>query len=263
MSTNLDDIAYRAQQQPAVRFTALAHHLTEEFLEETWQMLNAHGAPGLSGETMAAYARVRRFRIAKLVERLKAHAYRVPPIRRVYIPKPGQPQKQRPLGIPEVEDRLLQAAVSRLLTPIYEADFRDSSYGFRPGRSPHDALRAVEQTVMRRPIREVFEADIRGFFDHIQHDWLMKMLALRIGDPGILRLIQKWLRAPIVEPDGRHVRPTEGTPQGGPISPLLGNIYLHYALDLWFEKVVQPACVGKAYLVRFADDCAPRRRQAC
>ena len=151
MSTNLDDIAYRAQQQPAVRFTALAHHLTEEFLEETWQMLNAHGAPGLSGETMAAYARVRRFRIAKLVERLKAHAYRVPPIRRVYIPKPGQPQKLRPLGIPEVEDRLLQAAVSRLLTPIYEADFRDSSYGFRPGRSPHDALRAVEQTVMRRP----------------------------------------------------------------------------------------------------------------
>ncbi len=169
MSTHLDDIACRAQQQPAARFTALAHHLTEEFLEETWQMLNVHGAPGLSGETMEAYARVRRFRIAKLVEGLKAHAYRVPPIRRVYIPKPGQPQKQRPFGIPEVEDRLLQAAVSRLLTPIYEADFRDSSYGFRPGRSPHDTLRAVEQTVMRRPIRQVFEADILGFFDHLQY----------------------------------------------------------------------------------------------
>lgn len=254
MSTKLDEIAYRAQQHPTARFTALAHHLTAEFLEETWQQMNQQGAPGLSGETMADYAAVRHERIPALVATLKAGAYRVPPIRRVYIPKPGQPTKQRPLGIPEVEDRLLQAAVSRLLTPIYEADFLDSSYGFRPGRSPHDALRAVEASVMGRPTRMIFEADIRGFFDHLQHEWLMTMLRERIGDPGILRLIEKWLHAPIVEPDGRRTRPTEGTPQGGPLSPLLGNVYLHYVLDLWFEKAVRPTLSGEAHLVRFADD---------
>ena len=254
MSPQLDTIAYRAKEQPHARFTALAHHLTAEFLEDTWQQLNHHGAPGLSGETMDAYDRVRGTRIRALVETLKAQAYRVPPIRRVYIPKAGQPQKRRPLGIPEVEDRLLQAAVNRLLQPIYEADFVEGSYGFRPGRSPHDALDALETTMRTRPIQWVFEADIRGFFDHLQHAWLMTMLAERIGDPGVLRLIEKWLHAPIVEPDGSRSRPTEGTPQGGPLSPLLGNVYLHYALDWWFEKAVQPFCRGEAQLIRFADD---------
>ena len=254
MSPQLDDIAYRAKDQPHARFTALAHHLTAEFLEETWQHLNQHGAPGLSGETMAAYHSVRGPRIQALVDRLKAHTYRVPPIRRVYIPKPGQPLKSRPLGIPEVEDRLLQAAVNRLLQPIYEADFCEESYGFRPRRSPHDALAELSTIMMTRPIQWVFEADIRGFFDHLQHAWLMRMLAERIGDPGVLRLIEKWLHAPIVEPDGRQTRPTEGAPQGGPLSPLLGNVYLHYALDLWFKKAVQPACRGEAQLIRFADD---------
>ena len=254
MSPPLDDIAYRAKDQPHARFTALAHHLTAEFLEETWQHLNQHGAPGLSGETMAAYDRVRGPRIRALVDTLKAHAYRVPPVRRVYIPKAGQPQKLRPLGIPEVEDRLLQAAVNRLLQPIYEADFVDGSYGFRPGRSPHDALTALNTTMMTRPMQWVFEADIRGFFDHLQHTWLMTMLAERMGDPGLLRLIEKGLHAPIVEPDGSRSRPTEGTPQGGPLSPLLGNVYLHYALDLWFEKAVQPTGRGEAQLIRFADD---------
>ena len=254
MSPKLDAIAQRAKDQPHARFTALAHHLTVEFLEDTWQQLNQHGAPGLSGETMDAYDRVRRTRIPTLVETLKAHAYRVPPIRRVYIPKAGQPQKRRPLGIPEVEDRLLQAAVNRLLQPIYEADFVEGSYGFRPGRSPHDALDALNTAMMTRPMQWVFEADIRGFFDHLQHGWLMTMLRERIGDPGVLRLIEKWLQAPIVEPDGRRARPTEGAPQGGPLSPMLGNVYLHYALDLWFEKAVQPVCRGEAQLIRFADD---------
>ncbi len=169
MSPKLDAIAQRAKDQPHARFTALAHHLTVEFLEDTWQQLNQHGAPGLSGETMDAYDRVRRTRIPTLVETLKAHAYRVPPIRRVYIPKAGQPQKRRPLGIPEVEDRLLQDAVNRLLQPIYEADFVEGSYGFRPGRSPHDALDALNTAMMARPMQWVFEADIRGFFDLLQH----------------------------------------------------------------------------------------------
>ena len=254
MSPQLDAIAYRAKDQPHARFTALAHHLTAEFLEDTWGQLNHHGAPGLSGETMEAYERVRRTRIPALVETLKAHAYRVPPVRRVYIPKAGQPQTRRPLGIPEVEDRLLQAAVNRLLQPIYEADFVEGSYGFRPGRSPHDALDALNATIMTRPMQWVFEADIRGFFDHLQHEWLMTMLQERIGDPGVLRLIEKWLQAPIVEPDGHRSRPNEGAPQGGPLSPMLGNVYLHYALDLWFEKAVQPACRGEVQLIRFADD---------
>ena len=254
MSPQLDAIAHRAKEDVQARFTALAHHLSVEFLEETWQLLNQKGAPGLSGETMAEYARVREQRIPALVETLKARAYRVPPVRRVYIPKPGQPEKRRPLGIPEVEDRLLQAAINRLLQPIYEANFLNASYGFRPGRSPHGALDALSTTLMTRPIQWVFEADIRGFFDHLQHGWLMQMLGERIGDPGILRLIKKWLHAPIVEPDGRRVRPTEGTPQGGPLSPLLGNVYLHYALDLWFAMVVQPRCRGEAPLIRFADD---------
>jgi group II intron reverse transcriptase/maturase len=254
MSPQLDAIANRAKDQPHAHFTALAHHLTADFLEETWQQLNQYGAPGLSGETMDAYDRVRRTRIPALVETLKAHAYRVPPIRRVYIPKAGQPQKRRPLGIPEVEDRLLQAAVNRLLQPIYEADFVEGSYGFRPGRSPHDALDALATTIMTRPMQWVFEADIRGFFDHLQHGWLMTMLRERIGDPGVLRLIEKWLQAPIVEPDGSRSRPREGAPQGGPLSPILGNVYLHYALDLWFEKAIQPACRGEAQLIRFADD---------
>lgn len=254
MSPQLDDIAFRAKAQPAARFTALAHHLTEEFLEDTWQGLNHRGAPGLSGETMETYGRQRGRRIPGLVSRLKTRGYRVPPVRRVYIPKPGQPAKRRPLGILEVEDRLLQAAVSRLLTAIYEADFVEESYGFRPGRSAHDALAAVEAAVMTRPMQWVYEADIRGFFDHLQHDWLMTMLSERIGDPGILRLIQKWLHAPIVEPDGTRSTPTEGAPQGGPLSPLLGNVYLHYVLDLWFKKAVQPVCRGEAQLVRYADD---------
>ena len=245
MSPALDDIAYRAKDQPHACFTALAHHLTMEFLDDTWQQLNQHGAPGLSGETMDAYDRVRRTRIPTLVETLKAHAYRVPPIRRVYIPKAGQPQKRRPLGIPEVEDRLLQAAVNRLLQPIYEADFVEGSYGFRPGRSPHDALGALQTTMMTRPMQWVFEADIRGFFDHLQREWLMTMLRERIGDPGILRLIAKWLHAPIVEPDGHRSRPTEGAPQGGPLSPMLGNVYLHYALDLWLRRPCGPSVGGK------------------
>jgi RNA-directed DNA polymerase len=199
--------------------------------------------------------------IHQLVERLKAHSYQAPQVRRVHIPKAGNPAKLRPLGIPTVEDRLLQAAVARLLGPIYEADFLDCSYGFRPGRTAHEALAEVRKAVLTGEAQWVAEADIKAFFDHLDHAWLMRMLKLRIGDPWILRLIGKWLKAGILD-QGQVTTPEEGTPQGGPLSPLLANIYLHYVLDLWFTLHVRPRCTGPAKLVRFADDCATRRRQA-
>lgn len=253
MSTELERIAFRAQAEPKVRFTALAHHLTVGFLRETWQGLNKRGAAGSDGVSMGEYAEHLDENLARLVERLKAHNYQAPPVRRTYIPKPGNPEKRRPLGVPTVEDRLLQAAVSRLLTPIYEATFRECSYGFRPGRTAHQAIGAVRETVIKGEAHWVAEADIEGFFNHLDHAWLMRMLEVRIGDPWILRLIRKWLTAGILE-EGHETTPTEGTPQGGPLSPLLANVYLHYALDLWFVFTIRPRFRGRARLIRFADD---------
>lgn len=253
MSPELERITQRAQAEPQARFTALAHHLSEEFLRDTWHRLNHRGAPGVDQQTVAAYAAGLDARLADLVARNKRRAYQAPPVRRVYIPKAGKPDQQRPLGIPTVEDRLLQAAVARLLSALYEADFLSASYGFRPGRNAHQALRDLRNTVMTGRAHWVVEADIRGYFDHIDHAWLLRMLALRIGDRWILRLIRKWLTAGVLE--GTELTPTEaGTPQGGPLSPVLANVYLHYALDLWFQRVVQPRCRGAATLIRFADD---------
>src|SRR5215510_10839917 len=159
----------------------------------------------------------------------------------------------RPLGIPTVEDRLVQRAVARILEGVFEADFLDCSYGFRPGRNPHHALQALRVQVVTKKVRQVFEADIRGYFNHINHSWLRRMIAYRIADPVILSLIGKWLNAGVMQ-DGVVTRSEEGTPQGGPISPLLANVYLHFVLDLWFEKRFKPQCQGEAYLIRFADD---------
>ena len=224
-----------------------------EFLKETFAQMNRRGAPGVDRVSMAAYRQNLEGNLANLVDRLKRRAYDAPPVRRVYIPKAGNPEKLRPLGIPAVEDRLLQAAVARLLSAIYEPIFRDSSFGFRPGRSAHDALRRIREGVWGGRVQYVFEADIRGFFDALSHEWLMRMLELKVGDPWILRLIRKWLKAEVYD-NGVATRPTKGTPQGGPLSPLLANIYLHYALDLWFDKTVRPELHGKAELVRYADD---------
>lgn len=253
MSPQLERIAEKAKAEPDLRFTALAHHLSEDFLRETWQGLNKRGASGVDGVSMQEYAEDLDENLPNLVEALKAHRYRAPMVRRVYIPKAGNPAKTRPLGIPTAEDRLLQAAVARILGAIYEADFLECSYGFRPGRSAHQALADLNTAVRTGAAQWIVEADIQGFFNHLDHEWLMRMLELRIGDPWILRLVRKWLKAGILD-EGQASTPTEGTPQGGPLSPVLANVYLHYALDLWFERVVRPRCRGRAQLIRFADD---------
>ncbi|HLJ59748.1 MAG TPA: group II intron reverse transcriptase/maturase [bacterium] len=263
MSTQLERIAAKARADRKLCFTALAHHLTPEFLVETWGLMNRRGASGIDGETAREFEQDLNHRVIELVARLKAGRYQAPPVRRVEISKPGG-QGTRTLGIPTAEDRLLQRAVARILEAIYEADFLEVSYGYRPGRSPHHALRALRDHIIGGRVNYVYEADIRGFFDHLNHEWLQRMLQLRIGDPVLLRLIGKWLRAGAMV-NGVVVRTEEGVAQGGPISPVLANIYLHYALDLWFERVFKRRCRGEACLVRFADDyvaCFQHRQEA-
>ncbi len=217
MSTQLERIAEKARADRKLRFTALAHHLTPGFLRETWGLMNRRGASGIDGETARDFERDLDRRVDELVARLKAGRYQAPPVRRVEIPKPGS-EKRRPLGIPTAEDRLVQRAVARILEAIYEADFLNVSYGYRPGRNPHQALGRVREHILKGRVNYVLKADIHGFFYHLNHAWLMKMLQLRIGDPVILRLIGKWLRAGVMV-GGVVLRTAEGVPQGGPMTP--------------------------------------------
>ncbi len=247
--TGLERIAYRAEAAPHERFTALAHHLTEEFLCDPYLLMNRHGAPGVDRLSMRSYGQHLAAHVADLVARLKRGAYHAPLVRRTYSPKAGHPAKLRPLGIPTVEDRLLPAAVARVLGAIYEPVFRDSSFGFRPGRSAHDALHRVRRAVLSGRVQYVYEADSRGFFDHLDHAWLLRMLARKIGDPTILRLIRQGGRAGIGD-QGPVTHPEEGTPQGGPLSPVRANVSRHYGLDLWFAHAVRPRLKGAAELGR-------------
>ncbi|AWP23113.1 group II intron reverse transcriptase/maturase [Acidiferrobacter sp. SPIII_3] len=208
--------------------------------------MNRRGASGVDGETMQEFERDLDRRVRYLGERLRQGTYRAPPVRRVDIPKGPGKEGTRPLGIPTVEDRLLQRAIARILEAVFEADFLDCSYGFRPGRNPHGALRALRGIVVTKKVGHLFEADIRGYFNHIQHDWLLKMVAHRIGDPVILRLIGKWLNAGFMA-GGVVTRTEEGSPQGGPLSPLLSNILLT-DWDRELEKHGHAFC-------RYADDC--------
>lgn len=251
MTTKLSGIAEKARKDLKVQFTSLAHVLTPEFLKETWGGINKKGASGIDGETTKDFERDLNERVDDLYARLRAGRYRAPPVRRVEIPK-GE-GKTRALGIPTVEDRLLQAAVARILSAVFEPNFMESSYGYRPRRNAHDALKALRSALIGGKVMQIFEADIRAYFDRINHEWLRKMLAQRVADPVILRLIDKWLRAGVMT-GGVVLRNDDGVPQGGPISPILANIYLHFALDLWFEKRVKTNCRGSAYLFRFADD---------
>ena len=253
MSTQLGQIAKKAKLDRSAQFTSLAHLLTPAFLKETWRMMNRKAASGVDGESTEQFASEMEERVEEICGQLKAGMYRAPPVRRVEIPKGPGKSGTRPLGIPTVADRLLQRAVARILEAVFEADFLDCSFGFRPGRNPHHALQALRRQVVTGKVSHVFEADIRSYFTRIDHQWLRRMVAHRIADPIILRLISKWLKAGALR-DGVFIAAEEGTPQGGPISPVLSNVYLHFTLDLWFEKKFKSQCRGEAYLVRFADD---------
>jgi RNA-directed DNA polymerase len=256
-------IAEMARADPKLRFTTLAHRLTPEVLELAFKRLNRRAATGPDGVTVPEYGEDLEQRLLDLYGRMAGGGYRAHPARRVHIPKPNG--KLRPLGIANVEDRVVQTAIAMALEPIYEQDFLDLSYGFRPGRSAHDALESLRRTIDRKPIRVVFEADIRGFFDHLDHRWLREFVGHRVADRGLLRLIGKVLKSGVVEEDGRILRTGKGAPQGGPLSPLLANVYLHYVLDLWFVRRFRSTCRGVAEMVRYADDfvvCFEHREDA-
>lgn len=252
MQTSLLGIAKKAREAKRYRFRNLYRELNEELLRDSWRLLRKDAALGVDLISAAEYEANLEENIHQLVERLKRKRYRAKLVRRHYIPK-GE-GKLRPLGIPATEDKLLQLAVKRLLEAIFEQDFLSCSYGYRPQKG---ALEAVDQLTVKLQFggyHQVVEADIKGFFDNLSHEWLMRMLGERIDDQAILRLIKKWLKAGVLDTDGKVLRPEGGTPQGGIISPLLANVYLHYALDLWFAKVFQRRCKGEAFLIRYADD---------
>jgi group II intron reverse transcriptase/maturase len=223
-----------------------------ELLMHCWQDLNKDAASGVDGLTAAQYAADLDGNITDLAERVKAGRYRAKLVRRVYIPKENG--KERPLGLPALEDKLVQLAVAKLLGAIYEEDFLDCSHGYRPGRGAKDTVIELTFELMYGRYGYLVEADIRGFFEHMDHDWLLEMLSQRIDDRAFLNLIRKWLKAGILDTDGQVLHPGAGTPQGGIVSPVLANLYLHHALDLWFERVVRPRCRGEAHLCRYADD---------
>jgi group II intron reverse transcriptase/maturase len=251
MRTKLEEIARKARSCRTTKFTSLAHVLTPAFLRESWEKLNKRGTYGVDEVTTAQYREHLEENLHTLWGRLRTGSYRAAPVRRVEIPKSNG--KTRPLGIPTVEDRIVQASVARILSAVFEPLFVEQSYGFRPLRSAHDALRQIRSHIIAGKVMHVCEVDIRSYFDRVNHDWLRRMLRERVNDPVILRLIDKWLSAGVLK-DGLFAETEEGVPQGGPISPILANIYLHYALDLWFERVFKRKCRGEAHLVRYADD---------
>jgi len=262
-STSLRAIANKAVQNKTHRFGGLYRLLNHANLKECFFQLRKEAAPGVDGVTFEEYESNLDENLRSLVRRLMNQSYRAQLVRRKNIPKGNG--KLRPLGIPTLEDKLVQCAVAQILTAIYEADFLPCSYGYRPGRSPREAVRALTDTLPRGRFEFVYEADIKGFFDHIQHDWLVKMLEQRINDGALIRLVRKWLRAGILEEDGRIEHPENGTPQGGIVSPVLANVYLHYVLDLWFERKVRKGNRGQSRLFRFADDfvcCFDYRHEA-
>ncbi len=251
LSTKLNRLSEIARQDPKVKFTSLAHLLDEECLKQSYRELNRLAAAGIDRVSYEAYGKDLDENVAELVKRLKAKRYRAQDIRRVKIPKPDG--GQRPLGILVLEDKIVQRGVVKILSAIYEQDFLEVSYGFREKRNAHDALRAIELIIMRGGVNYLLDVDIRGYFDHIDHKWLMRMLKERIVDRTILRLIGKWLKVGVLE-EGERNRNEIGVPQGGVISPMLANIYLHYVLDLWITKKVAKELNGGIFLIRYGDD---------
>jgi len=247
----LGRVRQAAMKDRKAKFTALLHHVTLDRLRAAYGALSRHAAAGVDGVTWAAYGEDVEDRLAELHGRLHRGAYHAKPSRRVYIPKPDG--RQRPLGVAALEDKIVQRAVVEVLNVIYEVDFAGFSYGFRPGRSQHHALDALAAGILRKKVNWVFEADIRGFFDAIDHGWMVKFLEHRIADKRVVRLVQKWLTAGTLE-RGKWSEAVEGTPQGATISPLLANVYLHYVLDLWVEQWRKRHARGDVVVVRYADD---------
>jgi group II intron reverse transcriptase/maturase len=261
MQTSLQGIAKKAKGQPEYRFRNLSGMFSESNLRECFSDIRKNAASGVDHVSAREYEQNLEKNIENLVERLKKKAYRAKLVRRKYIPKDNG--KVRPLGIFATEDKLVQAVAAEILKAIYEQDFLPSSYGYRPNVGAREAVSALSSTLQFGTYGYVVEADIKGYFDNIDHDWLIRMLELRIDDESFLRLIKKWLNAGVLDTDGKVVHPVTGTPQGGIVSPLLANVYLHYVLDLWFAVKVKAHCRGKAYLVRYADDfvCAFEREE--
>jgi group II intron reverse transcriptase/maturase len=251
MCTDINRIAELAKEDPKRKFFSIAHLMTVEKMYEAFGSLRKDASAGIDGIKYQQYETNAEENIRQLHQRLKEGKYQVQPLRRVYIPK--EDGKQRPISIPALEDKLVQKVAVDLLNAIYEQDFLDCSYGFRPGRGQHQALDEVDRVIYTRPIGWVLEIDIRSYFDRIARDLLVEMIEERVSDGSMLRLIGKWIKVGVID-DGKLLESETGTGQGQPISPLLANIYLHHVLDKWFEGVVKPRLKGEAYEIRFADD---------
>jgi RNA-directed DNA polymerase len=251
MSQGLHGVRQAAKERKQDRFTALLHHLSVGLLRDSFYALQRQASPGIDGVTWQEYEAGLEDRLVDLHSRVHRGAYQAKPSRRVYIPKADG--RQRPLGIAALEDKIVQQAVVTILNQIYEVDFKGFSYGFRPGRGPHQALDALTVGIQWRRVNWVLDADIRGFFDNMSHEWTMKFVEHRVADRRILRLIQKWLKAGVSE-DGQWSETKLGTPQGAVASPLLANVYLHYVFDLWVEAWRKKVANGDVIVVRYADD---------
>ena len=252
MFTVQQRIAQVARERPQEVFTSLNHYLDVEWLKAAYERVRPNSAPGIDGQSWADYGANLETNLRRLLDRVKSGSYVAPPVKRVHIPK-GDGKETRPIGMPTIEDKVLQRAVVMLLEPIYEQCFKYFSYGFRPGRSAHQALACIWSQCMGQQIKWILDVDVRKYFDTLKHAILGELLDLRVRDGVIRRLIGKWLHAGVLD-RGELSYPDDGTPQGGVISPLLANIYLHYVLDCWYEESVKPRMKGRILLVRYADD---------
>jgi group II intron reverse transcriptase/maturase len=255
VSTKLQRIAKLAREAPERAFLSLAHYIDLEFLREAFRRTRKDGATGVDDQTGKEYEEQLEENLRSLLDRFKSGRYQAPPVRRTYVPK-GDGSQQRPIGIPTFEDKVLQRAVTMVLEAVYEQDFLPCSYGYRPGRSAHTALSDLQQGLMSMGGGWVIELDIKAFFDSLSHSQLRRILAQRVRDGVLRRTIDKWLAAGVME-DGALSHPDAGTPQGGVVSPCLANVYLHDALDTWFDRDVKPRLRGRAFMIRYADDGAP------
>ena len=252
METGLERIAAKARSESKLQFTSLVHHLTRQRVWESLCHIPANSAPGVDGKTVPEVKAEFDQWIDPVLQSVHRKGYKAPAIRRVYIPKPGKKEK-RPLGVPCIADRSLQRSTAKILSAIYEQDFLPCSFGGRPGLGAHNALATLNEVIAGCKVEWVLEADLKHFFGSLDHKWMLRFIEHRVGDPRVISLIRRWLKAGVLE-DGELQTNKEGTPQGGSISVLLSNVYLHYVLDLWFDRVVKTRLRGEAYMIRYIDD---------